>query len=425
MTAPAQPTTQQPARQLSAAQMAALIALLEAQSRARFELTATAIAAAIAAFEALAPGDWWDSRKTSAAVRSALRVVQATQTQAARLTDAYLARAASIMSGRNVRPVGAVDVTKLRRAIPDQVARQLIAGQLEPAWVMLGEHDPANRRVIPAETINETAPLVVPDPAMSAAERVARQRAGQAAAEAVDPGQPYGRVADGYRFQVSVKQVPEVKARSNAVVRVAAVAHTDVTLAVREQVRRSLNPSQIPGITGYRRILRPELSETGPCGLCVVAADRVYHIGDLKEIHDECRCEVLPIIGAMDPGLDLNRSDLDAIYAAAGGTGGDLIKDGKRHSLALKNIRVAMAEHGELGPVLVDADLRHRGPREVVSARIPDKATQMRVALKGWEESYARLIRRRELGEDVERPLQWHTRRIDDLEHQLAALGGR
>lgn len=398
--APAQP------RQLSAAQIAALVALIQAQASVRAQLTQAAVAAAVQAFTALT--DWWDSAKVNRAIMSALRMVQPTQTQAARLTDAYLVRAVGVMTGRRGNPAGAVDITRLRRAIPEQVAAALLAGRLEPAYVLLGEHDPAQRRVNPASTLNDPAVLVVPDPV--------RRGGGQP----TDPADPYGRVADGYRYDLAIRQKTQAAALEKALVRVAAVAHTDITLAVREQVRKTLG--QVRGVTGYRRILRPELSETGPCGLCVVAADRIYHVQDLKPIHDRCCCEVLPVIGDLDPGLTLNRSDLDRIYAAAGGTGGEVIKGGRRHSAALKRIRVALAEHGELGPILVDADTRYRGPREVAATRVADPLERLKFQLKGWEESFARLIRRREAGEDVDRPLAWQEARIADLRREIAAL---
>lgn len=418
MTAPTQAPAQQ--RHLTAAQVATLIALVEAQARVRGQLTKAAIAGALAPFRALQPDDWWDSGKVDKAIRSALRVVQPTQTQMARITDAYLTRAGSLMTGRRVAPAGAVDVTRLRRDMPAQVARDLADGRVQPAFLLLGEHQPDQRRVVASDRIDASIQLAVPDPGETPTQRIRRQRAAQNAvkAQAIDPGEPYGRVADAFRFQVVAEGVSEDNAKRKALVRIAAVAETDVTLAVREQVRKSIG--KIPGITGYRRILHPELSETGPCGLCVVAADRIYHIEDLQPIHDRCKCEVLPVIGAFDPGLSLNADELDAIYDAAGGTGGDVIKGGRRHSGALKRVRVALAEHGELGPVLVDADQQFRGPREVAKTKVADRATRARAELAALEDKFARLIRRREAGEDVERPLRWQANRIEALRRELA-----
>lgn len=417
MTAPVEAPTQQ----LTAAKVAALIALIEAQSRVRAQLTATAIQAAVAAFTALTDGDWWESSKVERAVDNALKVVQASQRLAARTTDAYLVDTVAMMTGRRPAPAGAVDVTRLRRAITEAVAQDLVAGRRQPAYVLLGEHDPDRRRVVPAATIDAPAATAVPDPGRTEtiSQRIRRERAEREAAAAVtDPAEPYARVADSYRYQVVADGATAEKAKRKAMVRLAAIAETDVTLAVREQVRKTLGT--IPGVTGYRRILHPELSETGPCGLCVVAATRIYKVEDLKPIHDRCVCETLPIIGALDPGLTLNASELEAIYDAAGGTGGEVIKAGRRHSAALKRVRVALAEHGELGPVLVDADQHHRGPREVAATKVPDRATRARAQLDSLEESYARLVRRQLAGDDVDRPLEWQARRIDKLRQELA-----
>lgn len=402
MTAPTQP------RQLTAEQIAALIVLIDAQSRLRAQLSAAAVAAATAAFAAIT--NWWDGKQTTRAVTEALRVIQPHQRQAARITAAYLARAVRVMTGRDVRPAGAVDVTRLRREMPARLAEAIADGRLEPPYLLLGEHDPQNRRVNAAPTINEPLRLVIPDPHASAAQRLADVRAGIPAAEVVDPGQPYGRVADNYRMQVVAKDTPGERLRRYTLARVAALAHTDITLAIREQERASL--IDMRDVTGWRRILRPELSESGPCGLCVVAADRVYSTQDLRPIHGRCVCTVLPIVGDMDPGLTLNGDDLDRIYAAAGSNKG---RD-------LKKIRVALAEHGELGPVLVDADQHWRGPKQVAPLKAADPKKRLQAQLDGWEESYAKLIRRREAGQDVERQMDWHEARMDELRRELAGV---
>ncbi len=403
MTAP----TQQD--QISAAQLALIIALVDTQARMRLQLTQTAVPAAVAAFRALT--DWWDSDQVDRAIRQALRVVQASQRQAARLTDAYLARVSTILTGRTVRPAGAVDITALRRSIPDQVGRDLVDGRRAPQILLLGEHDPDRRQVIPAPTLQTQQHLVIPDPGR-------RRERGEPAAEQLSSASAYGRIADQYRYQVVGHGDTEESALAKALVRVEAVAHTDVTLAVREQVRKSLD--QVRGVTGYRRILRPELSETGPCGLCVVAADRKYKIEDLMPLHDRCVCEVLPIIGDIDPGLNLNASDLRRIYEEAGGTGGEVRRGGRRHSGALKRIRVALGEHGELGPILFDADQNFRGPREVARTQHPDRAVRDLAKLDAFEERLTILIRRQARGEPgLDRAIEWQTERIDQLRADL------
>lgn len=119
-------------------------------------------------------------------------------------------------------------------------------------------------------------------------------------------------------------------------------------------------------VIGYRRVLRPELSQHGPCGLCVVAATRWYTIGDLQAIHHDCKCVTLPVTKDSDPGRTMNATDLrdylDRIYEAAGGT-----TDGR----ALKRVQVEILEHGELGRVVGYVP---KNPRKPKPKYVTDKA---------------------------------------------------
>lgn len=96
-------------------------------------------------------------------------------------------------------------------------------------------------------------------------------------------------------------------------------------------------------VIGYRRVIHPEMSKGGVCGMCVVAADRKYKVGDLKAIHLECKCTVMEIFKDFDPGQQLNGKDLGAIYGASDGNARDL----------LKRVRYKLVDHEELGVVLV------------------------------------------------------------------------
>lgn len=121
------------------------------------------------------------------------------------------------------------------------------------------------------------------------------------------------------------------------------ISDTDVMragdMAARESYERA-------GVTQYRRVIHPELSLTGTCGLCVAAAMNVYSIKSLKPMHPNCHCTVMPIMAGNDPGEYLNRVDLDEIYRKAGGTRAD----------QLASVRLQVGEHGELGPILTDAN---------------------------------------------------------------------
>lgn len=122
--------------------------------------------------------------------------------------------------------------------------------------------------------------------------------------------------------------------------RVARNAHDDVRLADRVAADDAFRAA---GVTTYRRVIHPELSTSGTCGMCIVASDRVYNVGTLLPIHNLCKCTVAAITEDDDPGHRINKADLRRLYADA---------DGNDRS-SLKRTRYHITEHGELGPVLV------------------------------------------------------------------------
>lgn len=165
--------------------------------------------------------------------------------------------------------------------------------------------------------------------------------------------------------------------------RIKALAEMDMALAQRDQEHEVLaaepNEDEVAQarkkhkargrktqkVVGFRRIIHPEESKTGTCGLCVAAASRKYSREDLKEIHNGCKCTVSVITAAEDPGFDLNEADLNKLYKAAGSTGrGDL-----------QRVRVTVEENGELGPVL-KAD----GETEIVEDMAAKRAAAVEAA---------------------------------------------
>lgn len=120
------------------------------------------------------------------------------------------------------------------------------------------------------------------------------------------------------------------------------IAQADMLAAEREESQRVYRSQ--PRIIGHRRIIHPEKSESGfSCGLCVVAATRLYSTDELLAIHGGCNCDSAPVTANSDPGLSLNENDLKEFYNAAGSSAAE----------DLLNTRVRYVEHGELGPVLV------------------------------------------------------------------------
>jgi len=135
--------------------------------------------------------------------------------------------------------------------------------------------------------------------------------------------------------------------------RLRTIVDEDVMVTARDEQEKVARASS--KVIGYRRILHPEFSQTGPCGLCVVAADRIYNVGALPPMHPNCKCTVSPVTRTQDLGLQLNRDDLERIYEAAGGT------DRSR----LSQLRIKEVAHGELGPMLLRSGGKWVTPSEV------------------------------------------------------------
>ncbi|WP_431881836.1 hypothetical protein [Micromonospora chalcea] len=409
--------------QFTAAEIAALYALIRAQARIREQLTGIAVAGALAPLRLV---DWFDPVAVAEAVVQVLRVVQPAQMRMAQVTDASLARTLTTMTGRPVRPIGAVDVRTLRRVVSPAVAR-LVARtppvEVEPEGELNlgrflaeleGERRRRDRESVADDERDEPARFGEREPGLSFDDALVRARREAdvergALLQALDPMEPYMRIGAQYRYLVS-RGSSETEAREVVAERVERVADMDVSLAQRAQesavIRRA--PAQV---TGYRRILQPELGGGGPpCGLCVVAADRVYKREDLKPIHDRCRCAVLPITAGADPGLTLNGEDLDRLYSAAGGT-----TSGK----VLKALRVGIGEHGELGPILFPYG---RGFRDAEESEADRRTGSIERRLQGLERSSTALRRRLDDGETRVRPLlEYQQRLIGQLQDQFVA----
>lgn len=223
------------------------------------------------------------------------------------------------------------------------------------------------------------------------------------------------RPAEQYRYAIS-EGLDEVEALGRAIDRIQHNAHMDLSLARREASRAVFEAT--PQITGYRRIIHPERSESGfSCGLCVVASTRIYSTDELLPIHNDCNCDVLPIIGTQDPGNTLNLEDLQTIYDAAGSNNaGDLL-----------NTKVSFTEHGELGPIIANETVKGYEPGKKNRRKITkdERSTLQRTEdeLKIIGESLLTLKRRIDQGEDdLRQAAQWQADRISELNRKLGEL---
>ncbi|KLO25895.1 hypothetical protein ABW16_21520 [Mycolicibacter heraklionensis] len=174
-------------------------------------------------------------------------------------------------------------------------------------------------------------------------------------------------------------------------------------------------------VTGYRRVIHPELSRGGTCGMCIAASDRVYKIHQLMPIHDNCHCTISPVTEDYDPGSALNNLDLERIYGDAGG-----------NTVAhLKRTRYQIDEHGELGALLVPK--REYKPRSKKAKQLTrgknsaslkrDEADKRETLTKQIDVLERNLKRLRANGEPEDSSkVAYHKRIIAKFRKELAAL---
>ncbi|ORA25174.1 hypothetical protein [Mycobacterium aquaticum] len=209
----------------------------------------------------------------------------------------------------------------------------------------------------------------------------------------------FKRPAAVYRYAKS-KGATDVQAAALAGQRIDALIDDNLMLAQRlaqqqvlvsaaEPVDLDGSPQAKTKIIGYRRVIHPELSRGGTCGMCIAASDRIYYVAELMPIHAHCKCTIAAITEDYDPADDLNAVDLNQLYKDAGGTS----------SAHLKRTRYKVDQHGELGSVMVPkSKYKPRTTKSKVrvggTALQSDQPAQAEVAkhqLRVMEENLARL----------------------------------
>lgn len=170
------------------------------------------------------------------------------------------------------------------------------------------------------------------------------------------------RPAERYKKGVATGMTPE-QAEALAVYRAGDLQVQDMSLVEREAQQYQMRQL---GITQFRRVVRPELSKTGSCGLCIVASDVIYNAAVLMPMHDRCKCLTIPIIGDLDPGNSLNGRDLGDFYTGLKSTQAD----------ELKKTRYEVNEHGEYGPTLTSYGQHFRGRDQVALKDDPKRAAR-------------------------------------------------
>lgn len=174
----------------------------------------------------------------------------------------------------------------------------------------------------------------------------------------------YRRPVEQYRHRVAVGMVPG-EAREKSLRRLDRMVGMDLALAGRDAAVGQYEAKQV---TTYRRVVHPELSRTGTCGLCIAASDRIYTTADLMPLHPGCHCTTAPIDGEDDPGNSLNNLNLAQLYADAGSTRAE----------ELRQTRYQINDHGEYGPLLGFAGDGFKGPADTKPLEEdPERALRM------------------------------------------------
>jgi hypothetical protein len=215
----------------------------------------------------------------------------------------------------------------------------------------------------------------------------------------------YRRPAEVFRQAVATGSDPG-SAAAAAADRAGNLIRSDLVLTERAAQQAQMTRA---GVQTYRRVIRPELSESGTCGLCIAASDRIYRTGELMPIHPpNCKCKTMPIVDGQDPGRSLNEFDLKRLYRDAGSTKAE----------ELRRTRYRVNEHGELGPMLTRRGDDFRGPADVKPLeQDPERAARMLEKVLPVLES---LESRAAAGEDVEGPLSYQRSLVERLQRIAA-----
>ena len=147
-----------------------------------------------------------------------------------------------------------------------------------------------------------------------------------------------------------VQEVIERYAEQKVEERAERMVSHDIQASSRNTHQLAMRQLSDKKVTGFRRVVHPELSESGQsCGLCIVASTMRYTRRDLLPIHAGCNCETVEIFDIdgveFDPGHQINLEDLEVFYREAGDS---------THGWDLKRGRYKVIEHPEYGPTLTN-----------------------------------------------------------------------
>lgn len=309
-----------------------LVAAQDASRRDTLTATQRAVESVLRNF-----GGWYDGDAIGRMAKSAAASTRAGQKQTTTNVGTYWSRVVSLVTGRRVNPGRLVDVSTVR-PVPLDAVYGRVADQYRYLTATRG-------------------PDTTPDARLAAARDAWQRRADRLTPNIAAPGRRLSDADIAQALRDAIGALPEVPPDpltlddilSRAIQRGMVAVDDNLSLAYRAQLEQAAK-SDPSTVTGYRRVIRPELSAGGTCGLCVAVSTRLYFRGDLLPLHSRCKCTVIPVIGEAggdgDIGGAINDMDLAALYDQAGGN----------RAAELKRTRYKVIRHAELGSWLVPAD---------------------------------------------------------------------
>lgn len=132
--------------------------------------------------------------------------------------------------------------------------------------------------------------------------------------QGLESGSEFARVYDTEvdLSDLDVQEELDEEAWQKAVERLETIVGDDLKRASDDAHQQMLAKKTI--WLGYRRVIHPELSESGTCGLCVAAATRVYRVKSLAPMHSHCKCTTIGVSATTDVGDAINENDLDEAW---------------------------------------------------------------------------------------------------------------
>lgn len=139
--------------------------------------------------------------------------------------------------------------------------------------------------------------------------------------------------------------------------RVESTANVDIALSMRAA---SVAAGEAHGVHGWRRV-----PDGKACEFCILASTQRYHGQQLMPLHNNCGCTVAPIVGSHDPGHVIDRQLLSKAKQLDPSAARDVRVQGLHSFLEQRTggpFSQTVEHHGELGPVLVNAEQHFDSP---------------------------------------------------------------